>query len=761
MTEGEARIPARIVIRHVGGAKIHRVEQLRLDRHSVLTLGRDRSSTIAFDAIEDKEVSRNHALITIQMEDPVLFTLADLASANGTYLNGRKITGEMEVLPGDEIQLGQPGPKFIFDVRPRPAGLGERTHLNPAVDASPLGQNTIAVPAGMATAAAAIPRSAGKGGLPGDGPHGSAGGSLPRSVAGHPLAFALIAGAFCLSVAAAYFFSTRVAAVPTAPAAATASPPPTREPTTGPAPTSPSAPAAFAPPLPAPPAPAMAPAPPAPPAMAPAPVTEPPAAASPGPAVPPPPPAEPNNPSRFDTPPSAATDGSGASLPAPDPSGCLTPEQIEDRDGDVRNNIEALRSRDLCIREERFPEGRLNWVLQIIEHRRSRDQILWVVPHDNEHAAFDTAVYGVSKHGGTVIAVETGGSRFNGPQDPNRNFDVGGSSRKCPQQIAPSPAYTNRFRQRLQTPDEPIIALHTNDRGFSGDGAGGAGTISMLRPLPGNRAYPAARPIPAASPNDTMVFVASLVPKERDGTLGPLVDRLNDKGINVMYEQVTATGNDCSFSHYAALNHLRNYFNVEVVNGDGETQKRIVDIIVQLYQEPGRTPPVAASPPPAAGTPTATASQSGATPPPVPSPPVMSQSGPPVPLPPSAVPSPAPPGQQTPAAAPPVASPAGNASAAPTPRRATTKPAAEESRFLGMIVRTNLDEQQAIKEKKEFNHNYANTFSGKMRLEIDKVNKKRFMVILGPFKNYQEMREYCKVINREERCSQEHWSHRP
>src|SRR5262249_2293083 len=154
---------------------------------------------------------------------------------------------------------------------------------------------------------------------------------------------------------------------------------------------------------------------------------------------------------------------------------------IVDQDGDVRNNMVALRSPELCIKKEEFSENGLHWELQVIQYRASPNSILWEVPHDNEHAAFDTAVYGVTRYHGTVIAVEAAGQRLNeSGQDPNRNFNVG-PGRKCPQQIAPSPEYTNRFLQRMR-PDELIIALHTNERGFQGDGAGGAGTISMLRP---------------------------------------------------------------------------------------------------------------------------------------------------------------------------------------------------------------------------------------------------------------------------------------
>jgi hypothetical protein len=35
-------------------------------------------------------------------------------------------------------------------------------------------------------------------------------------------------------------------------------------------------------------------------------------------------------------------------------------------------------------------------------------------------------------------------------------------------------------------------------------------------------------------------------------------------------------------SNYAALNGIRNYFNLEVEHGDGTTQKAMIDIIMRL-----------------------------------------------------------------------------------------------------------------------------------------------------------------------------------
>jgi len=125
---------ARIIIRHLSGSKANRIEQFPIDAYPQLTIGRNPSSTIQFDATNDDEVSRRHALITITPGDPPTFKLSDLGSANGTLRNGRAITEESELLPGDEIELGAGGPKFVFDMDPRPAGLVGSTRLLSAAD---------------------------------------------------------------------------------------------------------------------------------------------------------------------------------------------------------------------------------------------------------------------------------------------------------------------------------------------------------------------------------------------------------------------------------------------------------------------------------------------------------------------------------------------------------------------------------------------------------------------------------------------------
>jgi hypothetical protein len=291
----------------------------------------------------------------------------------------------------------------------------------------------------------------------------------------------------------------------------------------------------------------------------------------------------------------------GAADPAAAPGGCFSFEAFaaSDRDGDVARNAAALRTPGLCLEVERFTEGQLNWTLQIISHRSARPGPLWAVPHDNEQAAFDTAVSSVLNHGGVVVAVETGGKRFNGPQDPNRNFNEGGA--RCPQQVGTSAEFTRRFLGR-RMPRQPIIALHTNEPGFGGTN----GTVSIA--APGNGSIPFRRVAAASAPDgtasdDTLIFVASTRRPEQDANLAAIVSHLRVRGLNVMYEVVNATRNDCSMSNWAALRGIADYFNVEVVHGQSSTQRSIVDIVMRVLGAdrsilPIIEPPAAAPRPP-------------------------------------------------------------------------------------------------------------------------------------------------------------------
>ncbi len=88
--------PARLLVKR--GPTLHREFNL-LDIDT--TLGRGATNSVVF---ADPEVSRRHARITRDLEG---YTLEDLSSTNGTYVNGKRLNGRIRLHNGDELALGE------------------------------------------------------------------------------------------------------------------------------------------------------------------------------------------------------------------------------------------------------------------------------------------------------------------------------------------------------------------------------------------------------------------------------------------------------------------------------------------------------------------------------------------------------------------------------------------------------------------------------------------------------------------------------
>jgi serine protease Do len=126
-----------IIIRHIAGAKINRIDPFALADTTEITFGREASSTVAFDSPKDDVVSRRHAVLRVKNDGAVpSFSVEDLKSSNGTFVNGEKISGERELLPDDTVEFGKGGPRFTFDIQPRPEGMAARTRVMNVIDAT-------------------------------------------------------------------------------------------------------------------------------------------------------------------------------------------------------------------------------------------------------------------------------------------------------------------------------------------------------------------------------------------------------------------------------------------------------------------------------------------------------------------------------------------------------------------------------------------------------------------------------------------------
>ncbi len=109
-------MPAYIEIRGAGPPEL-----FPLDRERV-TIGRADGNDVPLR--DDRLVSHVHAVIEVCGPS---WTLRDLGSSNGTFVNGQVVTGERVLRPGDEIRLG--GTQVLFrDTGRDPA---ERTDTGP------------------------------------------------------------------------------------------------------------------------------------------------------------------------------------------------------------------------------------------------------------------------------------------------------------------------------------------------------------------------------------------------------------------------------------------------------------------------------------------------------------------------------------------------------------------------------------------------------------------------------------------------------
>jgi pSer/pThr/pTyr-binding forkhead associated (FHA) protein/S1-C subfamily serine protease len=128
---------SRILVKHLHAARSGQVEEYPAVPKREITIGRDPACDLKFDPDNDL-VSRRHAKITVSASDPADYTIEDLGSRNGTFVNNQRIFGPVKLNCCDLVRLGPGGPEFEFDVTPRPASMVKPTRLadSPFVTAS-------------------------------------------------------------------------------------------------------------------------------------------------------------------------------------------------------------------------------------------------------------------------------------------------------------------------------------------------------------------------------------------------------------------------------------------------------------------------------------------------------------------------------------------------------------------------------------------------------------------------------------------------
>ncbi len=82
-----------------------------------IAIGRHPECHLRFDPEQDLDVSARHAAVMLTGE---LYVLRDLGSTNGTWVNGRRLSGDHVLASRDRIRFGPHGPQVEFTAIPEP-----------------------------------------------------------------------------------------------------------------------------------------------------------------------------------------------------------------------------------------------------------------------------------------------------------------------------------------------------------------------------------------------------------------------------------------------------------------------------------------------------------------------------------------------------------------------------------------------------------------------------------------------------------------
>jgi len=244
----------------------------------------------------------------------------------------------------------------------------------------------------------------------------------------------------------------------------------------------------------------------------------------------------------------------------------------------VQRNAHIFRQDpELCLSRRAVSENGLAWKFTVISNSDHKTGPTIFLLHDNENTAFDAALYGVRKYGGKLVAVESGEKRvFQNTQDPNRNFGKTLSqTHVCAgMRTKPAAGFTGLLLD-LQGKDAPFfLTMHNNSDGHHLGGIRGGVraarrtslVYSMLLPIIGDA--------------DDAVLLAGDRYLSENLQAGKVADYFRKAKINVIYERVWASKNDCSFSNFVVLNGLGDYYNIEAQHGHFDAQKKMLDALM-------------------------------------------------------------------------------------------------------------------------------------------------------------------------------------
>ncbi len=121
-----------------------------------LTIGRDSSNAVA---INDSEVSRKNSRLSFQGGK---YVIEDLGSTNGTFVNGKRLTGPIVLKPGDVVSLGEQIVLMYDSINMDPGATMVAPRKSAYVEPTPVQASAAAYASSPAPAAYTPPPTAGK-----------------------------------------------------------------------------------------------------------------------------------------------------------------------------------------------------------------------------------------------------------------------------------------------------------------------------------------------------------------------------------------------------------------------------------------------------------------------------------------------------------------------------------------------------------------------------------------------------------------------
>lgn len=240
-------------------------------------------------------------------------------------------------------------------------------------------------------------------------------------------------------------------------------------------------------------------------------------------------------------------------------------------DADWHRHAETLNALDVCLSYEPVVAGGIVWRLVRLQRTAAvpAPAPLIIVLHDNEDAALVGALSVLALYDVQIVTIDADEDRLWQGVDPNRmSVEPGAIIDGCPNADALDAAFATAVL-RDWTGRDPILSLHSNAPVIAGDGAGGRGSISLLRPGPGQLAF-AGAPVatePQLADPDNLIYITGPTahPNLEQRTR---IGQMQAAGLNVLYSRIDPRAQDCSLSDFLTLRGQSDlYFNVEVEEG--------------------------------------------------------------------------------------------------------------------------------------------------------------------------------------------------